>query len=89
MKSFTWREVWRHRLAQHALLAPASAEQMASIVGQVCGIHAQIAASAELARAKDSREPVVLIEGLERYCTAEDGPGATALLRPAAEDLFL
>jgi coenzyme F420-0:L-glutamate ligase/coenzyme F420-1:gamma-L-glutamate ligase len=47
------------------------------------------AAAAELARAKDSREPVVLIEGLERYCTAEDGPGAAALLRPPAEDLFL
>jgi coenzyme F420-0:L-glutamate ligase / coenzyme F420-1:gamma-L-glutamate ligase len=47
------------------------------------------AAAAELARAKDSREPVVLIEGLERYCTAEDGPGAAALLRPSAEDLFL
>jgi coenzyme F420-0:L-glutamate ligase/coenzyme F420-1:gamma-L-glutamate ligase len=47
------------------------------------------AASAELARAKDSREPVVLIDGLERYCTAADGPGAAALLRPPEEDLFL
>ncbi|HEY4450962.1 MAG TPA: coenzyme F420-0:L-glutamate ligase [Solirubrobacteraceae bacterium] len=47
------------------------------------------AAAAELARAKDSREPVVVIGGLERYCMAEDGPGAAALLRPPAEDLFL
>jgi coenzyme F420-0:L-glutamate ligase / coenzyme F420-1:gamma-L-glutamate ligase len=46
------------------------------------------AAAAELARAKDSRAPVVLIEGLERYCTAADGPGAAALLRPSDEDLF-
>ena len=46
------------------------------------------AASAELARAKDSREPVVVLSGLDRYVTPEDGPGATALLRPAAEDLF-
>ncbi len=46
------------------------------------------AATADLARAKDSREPVVLIEGLERFVTAEDGPGAAALLRPLAEDLF-
>jgi len=46
------------------------------------------AACADLARAKDSREPVVLIEGLERFITAEDGPGAAALLRPLAEDLF-
>jgi coenzyme F420-0:L-glutamate ligase/coenzyme F420-1:gamma-L-glutamate ligase len=46
------------------------------------------AATAELARAKDSREPVVLIEGLARFVTAEDGPGASALLRPLDEDLF-
>jgi coenzyme F420-0:L-glutamate ligase/coenzyme F420-1:gamma-L-glutamate ligase len=46
------------------------------------------AAVADLARAKDSREPVVLLEGLERYMTAQDGPGAVALLRPLEEDLF-
>jgi coenzyme F420-0:L-glutamate ligase/coenzyme F420-1:gamma-L-glutamate ligase len=46
------------------------------------------AASAELARRKDSREPVVLIEGLGGYVTADDGPGAAALLRARAEDLF-
>jgi coenzyme F420-0:L-glutamate ligase / coenzyme F420-1:gamma-L-glutamate ligase len=48
-----------------------------------------VAAAADLVRAKDSHEPVVLIEGLERFVTAEDGPGAAALLRPPAEDLFL
>jgi coenzyme F420-0:L-glutamate ligase / coenzyme F420-1:gamma-L-glutamate ligase len=46
------------------------------------------AACADLARAKDSREPVVLIEGLQRFVTAEDGPGAAALVRPLDEDLF-
>ena len=46
------------------------------------------AACAELARAKDSAEPVVLIEGLERYVMTPDGPGAAALLRPLLEDLF-
>ncbi len=46
------------------------------------------AASADLARAKDSREPVVLIDGLERFVTEEDGPGAAELLRPLDEDLF-
>ena len=46
------------------------------------------AAGAELARAKDSAEPVVLIEGLERYVMTPDGPGAAALLRPLLEDLF-
>jgi coenzyme F420-0:L-glutamate ligase/coenzyme F420-1:gamma-L-glutamate ligase len=46
------------------------------------------AASAELARAKDSREPVVILSGLERYLTPQDGPGAAPLLRAAEEDLF-
>ncbi|HEX4563441.1 MAG TPA: coenzyme F420-0:L-glutamate ligase [Solirubrobacteraceae bacterium] len=46
------------------------------------------AALADLARAKDSREPVVVVEGLERYVTAQDGPGAAELLRPRSEDLF-
>jgi coenzyme F420-0:L-glutamate ligase/coenzyme F420-1:gamma-L-glutamate ligase len=45
-------------------------------------------ATADLARAKDSREPVVLIDGLQRFVTSEDGPGAAALLRPLEEDLF-
>ena len=47
------------------------------------------AAASDLARAKDSREPVVAIEGLAAFVTAENGPGAVALLRPAREDLFL
>jgi coenzyme F420-0:L-glutamate ligase/coenzyme F420-1:gamma-L-glutamate ligase len=47
------------------------------------------AATADLARAKDSREPVVLIEGLEQFVSNGDGPGARALLRPAGEDMFL
>lgn len=46
------------------------------------------AAAADLARAKDSREPVVLLRGLERFVTAPDGPGALALRRAPADDLF-
>jgi len=46
------------------------------------------AALADLARAKDAREPVVIVDGLERFATAADGPGAAALLRPLDEDLF-
>jgi coenzyme F420-0:L-glutamate ligase/coenzyme F420-1:gamma-L-glutamate ligase len=45
-------------------------------------------ALAQLTRAKDSREPVVIVDGLERYFCADDGPGAAALLRPLEEDLF-
>ena len=47
-----------------------------------------VAAAADLARAKDSLEPVVLVRGLDRYVTREDGPGAAALRRPAEDDLF-
>jgi coenzyme F420-0:L-glutamate ligase/coenzyme F420-1:gamma-L-glutamate ligase len=48
----------------------------------------QLASAADLARRKDSRQPVVLVRGAEDHVLEEDGPGATALLRPAAEDLF-
>ena len=47
-----------------------------------------VAGAADLARSKSSGQPAVLIEGLERFVTADDGPGALALRRPAAEDLF-
>jgi coenzyme F420-0:L-glutamate ligase/coenzyme F420-1:gamma-L-glutamate ligase len=47
-----------------------------------------VAAAADLARAKDSLEPVVVVRGLERFVTREDGPGAAALRRPAEQDLF-
>ena len=46
------------------------------------------AGAADLAREKDSREPVVLLEGLERFVTEDDGPGAAALIRAREEDLF-
>lgn len=47
-----------------------------------------VAGAADLARAKDSNEPVVLVRGLERFVTADDGPGAAVLRRPAKDDLF-
>jgi len=48
----------------------------------------ELAAAADLARRKDGRQPVVLVRGAERHVTKEDGPGATGLIRPEAEDLF-
>lgn len=48
----------------------------------------QLAATADLARRKDSFQPVVLVRGAERHVTGEDGPGAAALLRPQDRDLF-
>jgi coenzyme F420-0:L-glutamate ligase / coenzyme F420-1:gamma-L-glutamate ligase len=47
-----------------------------------------VAAACDLVRTKDSAEPAVLVEGLDRFVTAEDGPGARALQRAPAEDLF-
>jgi coenzyme F420-0:L-glutamate ligase/coenzyme F420-1:gamma-L-glutamate ligase len=48
----------------------------------------EAAAAADLVRGKDSRVPVVVVRGLDRFVTAEDGPGAQALRRPRADDLF-
>jgi coenzyme F420-0:L-glutamate ligase/coenzyme F420-1:gamma-L-glutamate ligase len=48
----------------------------------------ELAAAADLARTKDGAVPLVLIRGAGRYVTADDGPGAAALIRPEAEDLF-
>ncbi len=48
----------------------------------------EAAAAADLVRRKDSREPAVLIRGLERHVTDADGPGAAALVRARDEDLF-
>ena len=45
-------------------------------------------AAADLARAKDSSEPAVLVRGLERFVTADDGPGAAALRRPPETTCF-
>ncbi|MGH2987272.1 MAG: coenzyme F420-0:L-glutamate ligase [Solirubrobacterales bacterium] len=49
----------------------------------------QLAAAADLVRDKASGAPAALIRGVGRWRTDDDGPGAaTALQRPAAEDLF-
>jgi coenzyme F420-0:L-glutamate ligase/coenzyme F420-1:gamma-L-glutamate ligase len=48
----------------------------------------EAAAAADLARAKDSREPVVRLRGLEHHVTHADGPGAALLRRTPEDDLF-
>jgi coenzyme F420-0:L-glutamate ligase / coenzyme F420-1:gamma-L-glutamate ligase len=48
----------------------------------------EAAAAADLTRDKASREPAVVVRGLERFVTEDDGPGAAALVRPLDEDLF-
>jgi coenzyme F420-0:L-glutamate ligase / coenzyme F420-1:gamma-L-glutamate ligase len=48
----------------------------------------QLAAAADLARAKDAMQPAILIRGTERWVTEADGPGAAPLRRAAEHDLF-
>lgn len=54
----------------------------------VIAIADEVAAAADLIRDKTSRTPVAIVRGLDRYVSADDGPGAAALGRPKDEDLF-
>lgn len=54
----------------------------------VAAVGDAVAAMADLARSKDAGEPAVLVRGLERFVTPEDGPGAAPLRRPKRDDLF-
>lgn len=47
-----------------------------------------VAGTADLARRKDGRQPLVVIRGLDHLVTAADGPGAAALIRAPEQDLF-
>jgi coenzyme F420-0:L-glutamate ligase/coenzyme F420-1:gamma-L-glutamate ligase len=58
------------------------------LTATVAAVADAVAGAADLARAKDSGAPVVLVRGLERFVTKEDGPGAAALRRPEQDDLF-
>jgi coenzyme F420-0:L-glutamate ligase / coenzyme F420-1:gamma-L-glutamate ligase len=69
---------WRGRLDRRGRELDATAIAVAD----------SVAAASDLARAKDSSQPAVLVRGLERFVTADDGPGAAALRRPAEQDLF-
>jgi coenzyme F420-0:L-glutamate ligase/coenzyme F420-1:gamma-L-glutamate ligase len=48
----------------------------------------QVAAAADLTRTKQAGVPACVVRGLEGLVTVEDGRGARALRRPAADDLF-
>jgi coenzyme F420-0:L-glutamate ligase/coenzyme F420-1:gamma-L-glutamate ligase len=58
------------------------------LAATVVAVADEAAAAADLVRGKDTREPAVRIRGLERHVTAEDGPGAIALVRALEDDLF-
>ncbi|MGH8893834.1 MAG: coenzyme F420-0:L-glutamate ligase [Actinomycetes bacterium] len=48
----------------------------------------EIAAAADLVTGKLARRPVGVVRGLGHLVSAEDGPGAAAIVRPPGEDLF-
>lgn len=48
----------------------------------------QLTAAADLVREKDSGVPATVVRGLAHLVTEDDGPGAVALRRDRAEDLF-
>jgi coenzyme F420-0:L-glutamate ligase/coenzyme F420-1:gamma-L-glutamate ligase len=54
----------------------------------VTAVADEIAAAAELVKGKLAGRPVAVVRGLDHRVTAEHGPGAAALVRPAAEDMF-
>jgi coenzyme F420-0:L-glutamate ligase / coenzyme F420-1:gamma-L-glutamate ligase len=54
----------------------------------VAAVADEIAAAADLVKGKTAQVPVAIVRGLAELVTAPDGPGAAALIRPAAEDMF-
>ena len=58
------------------------------LAATVIAVGDAVAGAADLARAKDSRRPAVLVGGLERFVTDDDGPGAAPLRRQRDQDLF-
>lgn len=69
---------WRGRRDRHGTELAATAIAVAD----------EVAAAADLVRAKDEGIPAAIVRGLGRFVTPEDGPGAAAVRRPREEDLF-
>jgi coenzyme F420-0:L-glutamate ligase/coenzyme F420-1:gamma-L-glutamate ligase len=54
----------------------------------VAAVADEIAAAGDLVKGKTARIPVAVVRGLADLVTEADGPGAQALVRAAAEDMF-
>src|SRR5438067_5060473 len=85
----TWEKVLRWRLDRHHLIEPAPRERLVQVVGEVCGIHAQVMASAELSlglRVEGVTRPDVAAELWERRRLVKTyGLRGTVHLFPADE----
>lgn len=54
----------------------------------VAAVADEIASATDLVKGKLGKTPVAVVRGLAHLLTDGDGPGAAALIRPAAEDMF-
>jgi coenzyme F420-0:L-glutamate ligase/coenzyme F420-1:gamma-L-glutamate ligase len=54
----------------------------------VAAVADEIAAAADLIKQKTTGIPVAIVRGLSELVTDAAGPGASAIIRPAAEDMF-
>jgi coenzyme F420-0:L-glutamate ligase/coenzyme F420-1:gamma-L-glutamate ligase len=54
----------------------------------VVAVADEIASAAELVKTKLSAIPMAVVRGLGHLLTADDGPGARAVVRPAEDDMF-
>jgi coenzyme F420-0:L-glutamate ligase / coenzyme F420-1:gamma-L-glutamate ligase len=58
------------------------------LTATVAAVADEVASAADLVKGKLGRRPFAVVRGLARRTTREDGAGAAALVRPAAEDMF-
>jgi coenzyme F420-0:L-glutamate ligase/coenzyme F420-1:gamma-L-glutamate ligase len=65
-----------------------SDRQGGELAATLIAIADELASAADLTRDKDSGVPGAIVSGLDHLVSAEDGPGAGPLRRPAEEDLF-
>jgi hypothetical protein len=87
LKKLTWSQVWSRRLERHHLLKPAPARAIAGVVGDVCGIHAQVLTAAELSlglRVRGATRETIQAELWGRRTLVKThGPRTTIHLLPA------
>jgi len=62
--------------------------QSRELTATIVAVADEAASAASLVRGKATGEAIVLVRGLERFVTTQDGPGAAAIVRPVSEDLF-
>jgi len=58
------------------------------LTATVVAVADELAAATELVRGKSAGVPAAVVRGVGAWVTAEDGPGARAIVRPAEDDMF-